>query len=449
MVRQDNIANWSVCQPILVLPGTGISGVFDKRALTTTDSRALNNSLLHLSYLASVSTARTANLLEQDGGLELVVRILGRLNSHANGTGKNTHGSDLPLIRISFSAALACLSSLAVRGTQSLRLRLLTAGVISALLPLLQSAAAAMQHEQTIAITAHTETDTTVTDHQSIQSPFPLQQLPTGWNDVQAAFHPNNDNAYNFNSNDNANASIHPSADTPSMSMDVDTTLSSHTALPLITMTALALSPIEQTEPVAESSMQGLTDNDPFPTLSPLADSNVTVDPLLARDERRRRSRIHPSAITTDTQSYTAPSVETLCSDDLLLAIKLIAYLSKYYNARHALHTAYSVNIYSLIEPLTNVSVPPDLRKWAIICMRSCFKRSGDANSFRRCSNLKCSKTESHLHEFSKCSRCRRVTYCSKSCQCIAWTMHRCWCMPSESHFTAESTAAQIETTAL
>ncbi|KAJ1343858.1 hypothetical protein BSLG_001590 [Batrachochytrium salamandrivorans] len=158
------------------------------------------------------------------------------------------------------------------------------------------------------------------------------------------------------------------------------------------------------------------------------------------------QSSISPQETGGHPQTLSDLPISTdLRSDDLLLATKLIAYVSKYFDVRQTLHSAYQINIYAVIEGLTSTNIQPDLRKWAIICMRSCFKRNGDSGSLRRCSNLKCSNVESFLHEFSKCSRCRRVTYCCKACQCIAWSMHRCWCLPSESHTGADSGSAQAD----
>ncbi|KAJ3121712.1 hypothetical protein HK100_012268 [Physocladia obscura] len=47
----------------------------------------------------------------------------------------------------------------------------------------------------------------------------------------------------------------------------------------------------------------------------------------------------------------------------------------------------------------------------------------------RRCANSRCGKWEEGYKQFSKCSRCRRVSYCSKACQRKAWVLHKNWCL--------------------
>ncbi|KAJ3073899.1 hypothetical protein HDU98_000358 [Podochytrium sp. JEL0797] len=66
---------------------------------------------------------------------------------------------------------------------------------------------------------------------------------------------------------------------------------------------------------------------------------------------------------------------------------------------------------------------------------RSGAIRSGGKNlvvglgHLRRCANGKCGKWEEGYKQFSKCSRCRRVSYCSKGCQRRAWVLHKNWCL--------------------
>lgn len=103
--------------------------------------------------------------------------------------------------------------------------------------------------------------------------------------------------------------------------------------------------------------------------------------------------------------------------DDILLAIKLIAYLSKYPTIRADLHSDPTHNVFELVEVFTTPSNLVEIRKWAQICMRNAFKRDlvhgeGGGSALRRCGYLKCGKIEGTPRQYSKCSRCRRVTYC-------------------------------------
>ncbi|KAI8904445.1 hypothetical protein EDD86DRAFT_213491, partial [Gorgonomyces haynaldii] len=259
---ENNLTALSQQQPCLIM-----GPQYDKRALLTTDPLALVNSLINLSYMTSVS--KISALMLKDGGLELLVKILKR----------QSQGSD-QLSVLGYSAALASVSRLAIRGTQPVRSRLVQVGVIEAILPLL-------------------ERDRTL---HSISIHFPHSE---------------------------------------ERNLDID-------------------------------------------------------DPKM---------------------------------EDLTMALKLIAYVSKYPDIRRSLHNSYRSNIYDLVERFTSSHLPQDLRKWAIICMRNAFKRDG--LPLRMCASLVCKRTESHAHEFSKCSRCRRVTYCCKECQKQAWVLHRNWCLPT------------------
>ncbi|KAJ3043266.1 hypothetical protein HK097_001777, partial [Rhizophlyctis rosea] len=123
MVRQENFSNpHNGTAAILITPTQ-----YDKRALTCTDPLTLTNSLFNLSYMTSVSTLRIAYVLASDGGLELIVRHLVRLNSNPSTT----------LSRIAFSAGLTCLSNVAIRGNHMLRRRLVEAGVVPVIIELL------------------------------------------------------------------------------------------------------------------------------------------------------------------------------------------------------------------------------------------------------------------------------------------------------------------------
>jgi hypothetical protein len=128
--------------------------------------------------------------------------------------------------------------------------------------------------------------------------------------------------------------------------------------------------------------------------------------------------------------------------DEILMAIKILAYLSKYPALRADLHSAYAPqNVFELVEIFTSPSNILEVRKWATICMRNAFKRdaahvstttvdaaSGSGTSstaLRRCGFLECGKFEEQPRQYSKCSRCRRVN--RKACQRSAWTLHKNW----------------------
>ncbi|KAI8831333.1 hypothetical protein BJ741DRAFT_321981 [Chytriomyces cf. hyalinus JEL632] len=55
---------------------------------------------------------------------------------------------------------------------------------------------------------------------------------------------------------------------------------------------------------------------------------------------------------------------------------------------------------------------------------------------------ITCGKWENGYKQFSKCSRCRRVSYCSKNCQRRAWVLHKNWCLKYTGDTGAVSGAA-------
>ncbi|KAJ3371467.1 hypothetical protein HDU84_001279 [Entophlyctis sp. JEL0112] len=65
----------------------------------------------------------------------------------------------------------------------------------------------------------------------------------------------------------------------------------------------------------------------------------------------------------------------------------------------------------------------------------------------RRCANLRCGRWEEGYKQFSKCSRCRRVSYCSKGCQRKAWVLHKNWCLKYTGDTTVTSTATTVPAT--
>ncbi|TPX70180.1 hypothetical protein SpCBS45565_g01984 [Spizellomyces sp. 'palustris'] len=122
---------------------------------------------------------------------------------------------------------------------------------------------------------------------------------------------------------------------------------------------------------------------------------------------------------TTTTSSITTPLIPASTHPTLLPALKLTAYLSKYASLRAHLHGS-TPNIFALTEHFTGPQYNPEIRRWAIICMRNAFKRADGCQPFRRCGNFgpekrfedACGRVEKIEREFLKCSRCRRVVYC-------------------------------------
>ncbi|RKO86926.1 hypothetical protein BDK51DRAFT_13231, partial [Blyttiomyces helicus] len=116
--------------------------------------------------------------------------------------------------------------------------------------------------------------------------------------------------------------------------------------------------------------------------------------------------------------------------NDILLAVKIVAYLSKYHSVRTAFHSGYPPhNVFQLIEPLTSSLMSTEVRRWAVICMRNAFKRDSGTGEEVAAGEPSLPSSSDAPRQFSKCSRCRRVTYCSKICQRSAWPLHKNWCL--------------------
>jgi hypothetical protein len=113
-------------------------------------------------------------------------------------------------------------------------------------------------------------------------------------------------------------------------------------------------------------------------------------------------------------------------SGDLLVVLKLLQTLAKYPHIRPHLHQthpkptpAFSPATYStgpglihLIETLTaSHHVSSEVRSTAVSLMRHAYRRDHDLG-VRMCAYTGCRVWEQSAKVFSKCSRCRRVTYC-------------------------------------
>ena len=156
------------------------------------------------------------------------------------------------------------------------------------------------------------------------------------------------------------------------------------------------------------------------------------------------------------------PQGDCYSEDAILLALQLLAYLSKYPHVRAAFHqprvpmhptfdltmrgptklperpaVSRTPNIFSLVERFTFKAVygdrtmykiPNEVQYWAGVIMRNACRKDDAAGGVRQCANMQCGKWERFAREFAKCRRCRKAKYCSKDCQSRAWSEgHRFW----------------------
>ncbi|SGY83143.1 BQ5605_C009g05620 [Microbotryum silenes-dioicae] len=202
-------------------------------------------------------------------------------------------------------------------------------------------------------------------------------------------------------------------------------------------------------------------------------------------------SDMHEDAATASTPRHTATSRQEGPSrpnqsrssglhyrdEDVLLSLQLLAYLSKYPHVRSVFHSPHdavhpemdnenehdylhaphhdhydskastptstslptlSSNVFSLVEafthrPASNDPYTPrhsnEVQYWAGVIMRNACRKDESRGGIRQCANMQCGVWEKYAREFAKCRRCRKAKYCSKTCQSKAWQFgHRYWC---------------------
>lgn len=174
----------------------------------------------------------------------------------------------------------------------------------------------------------------------------------------------------------------------------------------------------------------------------------VKMDPA-----QRRRNRL-VRVPTTELEALRDPrnsSIDNLFyrEEDILLSLQLLAYLSKYPHIRNVFHSAYSINVFSLVERFCchRVHSSP-VQYWAGVIMRNACRKDEGRGGIRRCAYMQCGRWEKHQREFAKCRRCRKAKYCSKACQSKAWADgHRWWCIERQDHTNPTTTTTTATTT--
>lgn len=156
--------------------------------------------------------------------------------------------------------------------------------------------------------------------------------------------------------------------------------------------------------------------------------------------------------------------------EDVLMALQILAYVSKYCNLREyfqkthlvpALKIAKNIdciddpdacdtqpeeeleeeyllpddyNIFPLVEKFTIRHHSSQMQYWAGVVMRNLCRKDDTRGGIRQCAYYECGKWEDQPRQFAKCRRCRRTKYCSKDCQKSAWVFHRHWCVAATSN---------------
>lgn len=122
-MRQDNSAD-ETGAPIIISATR-----YDKRALSTTDPISLAISLSNLNNLCTWYPTRMAKLLQQNGGLELLIKRLIQVS----------YQHDRRSL-LSLSNGLGCLCTITATGGPQIRFRIVQARIVYLILPKLQEA---------------------------------------------------------------------------------------------------------------------------------------------------------------------------------------------------------------------------------------------------------------------------------------------------------------------
>ncbi|KAE8268826.1 hypothetical protein A4X09_0g3499 [Tilletia walkeri] len=139
-MRESNFSNPQLNRACVSIT----SAVYDRRAIDSTSTLPLINSLTHLAYLTSTSP-RIREMVTLDGGLERLVQILQRVPLPPSPSRPAT----TQLIRSiwKWSLAFQCAVNIGVRGSENVRIRVVDAGMVPITVNVLESYLAALDQQ--------------------------------------------------------------------------------------------------------------------------------------------------------------------------------------------------------------------------------------------------------------------------------------------------------------
>ncbi|KAI8149717.1 hypothetical protein BJV82DRAFT_589031 [Fennellomyces sp. T-0311] len=400
-MREPNISYMSHSRPAVCIT----SGVYDRRALDCTATVPLINSLTHLAYLTSTSP-RIREILVSDGGLERLVRILSTF--------------DLPNDRRhlwKWSLAFQCVVNIGVRGTERIRTRVVEAGAVHIVTRVLENFIQAVDNAKS------------QNHHQNKRDPQPMTVLSPatsrGYSILNRPPPPADTIAHML--------SMPPSSETPPSFVPSSST-NDNTQFRIPSTSAS----ISYNHSNSHDTTHHHNDNNSHVhrvRVSPAAIYRrstlpyIKIDPAQRRRNRMIRVPTSPVSVWRDPR---ASNIDNLFyrEEDILLSLQLLAYLSKYPHIRNVFHSAYEMNVFTLVERFCHRLHASPVQYWAGVIMRNACRKDETQGGIRRCANMRCGKWEKQQREFAKCRRCRKAKYCSKACQSQAWADgHRWWCV--------------------
>ncbi|SAL96673.1 hypothetical protein [Absidia glauca] len=428
-MREPNFSSPTQNKAAIVISST----LYDRRALDCTATLPLVNSLTHLAYMTSTSP-RMREILTSDGGLERLVKILA--------TSHNTDKHSL----WKWSLAFQCVVNIGVRGTETIRTRVVEVGAVHVILAILENFLRALG-----------------------QAKLEKEQERTNPNSSSGLI----TNGHNTSITATTTTSTASATPTNTTTAATTTTATNNTALSLPTM---PLPPHSRSTPVHPSRRlfsiypsSANTTDDSETTISPppttvassptmsLASSHLppplssgrlsfSSSPPFTMPKRRtflphgsvkQQQQQQKSRTNKDSNLSSIPLLNSLAFDavlhreeDILLSLQLLAYLSKYPHIRNTFHNDHRHNVFSVVEKFTHRIHPQTIIYWAGVIMRNACRKDESQGGIRQCAYMHCGKWERYPREFAKCRRCRKAKYCSKTCQSRAWAEgHRWWCV--------------------
>ncbi|GJJ68577.1 hypothetical protein EMPS_00923 [Entomortierella parvispora] len=354
---------------------------YDRRALDCTAYLPIINSLTNLAYLTG-SSPTIRDILTRDGGLECLVTIL-----------KNTKVRDRKN-GLKWTLAFQCVVNIGVRGTEQVRKRVVQAGMVPVIVNLLESFFSLLK---TVSEENERKRLQRKLEHQQQQQ----QQSQPLDSSATSPMSP---------SNTRIDAALADASPSP-LAEDMNT----NTRVPVRN------SPYRSPVAAAATTVGGVT------SLASL--DEASQHPVTSEATRSIHNDTNPQFFYSE--------------DDILHALQLLAYLSKYPSLRNSFLTETGPNVFAIVEKFTHRTLHPlEIQYWAGVIMRNACRKDETRQGIRQCAYTGCGKWETKPREFAKCRRCRKAKYCSKPCQSKAWSEgHRWWCVEKRADAMGVSTS--------
>ncbi|KAA8911710.1 hypothetical protein TRICI_003725 [Trichomonascus ciferrii] len=433
--------------------------LYDRRALDCTSDKPLANSLNHLAYLTS-SSARVRETLCVDGGLERLVAILKDC--------RHTGARNPSLVAWKWTLALQCLMFLGTRGSEKVRRRVVEAGCVPVIATVL---------DNYLEISSSSSSSSLCADLSSSSS-----SLSDGGESVSASSGPDAPDGSGGGGASGGGATPLYSTSTGEVIMR-------------------SVSPESVPAAAADNVVLEMS------VVNNAIESTTAYDEQHAHEQHpnpRRRFMPHQQ-LTLEPGPYAHECVIVPREDDVLWALEILGFVSKYAHLKPSLQQSHlvpqlslrdprapplfitndayddhdhnhnhnhdddywnydeydfesehrdlddeylgeTINIFPLVEKFTVKHFPKEMQYWAGVIMRNCCRKDESKGGIRQCANFDCGRWEEYPRQFAKCRRCKRTKYCGKDCQLKAWTYHRHWCHPSNaSSSSSTSTSRSVD----